>query len=438
MRSTLFHIPHADAVWGIPLFGFGWLLAIVVLAGLLTTGYRLVRYGWNRDALNDLGLFVVLSIIVVVAQRIEELDVDGTPLGVPIRAYGLLVLLGIAAGITLSVRQAQSMGIRPDTIFALCFWIVVGGFLGARTFYVLQKWDEFARPTVLETLGQIINLTDGGLVVYGSFIGATMAFAAFMWKHQLPTLALADLLAPGLMIGLTLGRLGCLMNGCCWGGVCERSSLGIRFPQGSPPFVDQLERGLLVGMRLQEEKDANSRITWIVEEVTPGGLADSLGLKVGERLRNLRLPDDLQFHRMRSGRSVPDATVSWLRADGRMVEWTFGQLPERSRPVYPVQLIASINAALLCLFLWAYYPFRKRDGEVLALLITIYPVMRILEEMIRTDESSVFVTQFRWTISQWISSILVVVAVGLWAYLWTRPRGSRLPPVAAARQVGKA
>ena len=53
----------------------------------------------------------------------------------------------------------------------------------------------------------------------------------------------------------------------------------------------------------------------------------------------------------------------------------FGQLPSRSQRVYPAQLISSITAALICLFLWAYYPFRRRDGEVLALLVTIYPVL---------------------------------------------------------------
>jgi hypothetical protein len=199
--------------------------------------------------------------------------------------------------------------------------------------------------------------------------------------------------------------------------------------------VDQLERGLLVGMRLRPEEKAEEKAeetpdTWIVEEVTPGGLAATQGLQPGDRLVGPRLPDDLQFHRMRSGRPVPNATVAWKRANGRTVEWSFGQLPSRSRPVYPVQLIASANAALLCLFLWAYYPFRTRDGEVLALLVTIYPILRIFEEMIRTDESSVFATSFRWTISQWISSIILLAAVGLWAYLLSRPRGSQLPPPA--------
>ena len=354
MRSTLFHIPHADAVWGIPLFGFGWLLAIVVLAGLLTLGYRIVRNGWNRDALNDLGLFVVLAIIVVIAQRIEELDVDGTPLGVPIRAYGLLVLLGIAAGIALSVRQAQSMGINPETVFALCFWIVAGGFLGARTFYVVQYWDQFAQPTVRETLTQIINLTDGGLVVYGSFLGAAVAFAAFVWKHRLPALALADLLAPGLMIGLTLGRLGCLMNGCCWGGICEQSSLGIAFPQGSPPFVDQLERGLLVGMRLRPDEREES---WIVEEVTPGGLAARAGLKSGDRLQGPRLPDELQFHRMRSGRPAPDATVGW-----KLARWAIGRVVVR--PTAAAQS-AGLSRATDCL---------DQRGPAVPLFVGLLPV----------------------------------------------------------------
>ena len=83
----------------------------------------------------------------------------------------------------------------------------------------------------------------------------------------------------------------------------------------------------------------------------------------------------------------------------------------RSRPVYPVQIVASVDAALICFFLWAYYPFRRRDGEVFALLVlTIYPLVRILEEMIRTDESSVISASFRWTISQTISSLLLIAS----------------------------
>ena len=130
---------------------------------------------------------------------------------------------------------------------------------------------------------------------------------------------------------------------------------------------------------------------------------------------------------MRSGQTVSDASVSIQTRDGRMVTWQFGELPSRSQPVYPTQILSSINAALICLFLWAYYPLRRRDGEVFALLITIYPVTRILDEIIRTDESSVLSTNFRWTISQMVSGLLLVLVAALWWFILSRPKGSVLP-----------
>ncbi len=118
-------------------------------------------------------------------------------------------------------------------------------------------------------------------------------------------------------------------------------------------------------------------------------------------LRASSCPTEEQFNRMRSGQTVAGCHRCRSR---RVVDgWSPGssdELPSRSQPVYPAQILSSINAALICLFLWAYYPLRRRDGEVFALLITIYPVIRILDEMIRTDESSVLSTNFRWTISQ--------------------------------------
>jgi phosphatidylglycerol---prolipoprotein diacylglyceryl transferase len=426
VRSTLFYIPHADPFWNIPVFGFGWLLMALALVAASVISWRVRRHGWSATALADLPMLLVLAALIAwVAPRLEQLAAQGPPLGVPIRAYGVMVLLGILAGVALSVAQGRRMGIHPDTMFSICFWIIVGGFLGARTFYVCEFWQQFARPSWRETIGRIVNLTDGGLVVYGSFIGATVACVAYLLKRRLPLLALADLLAPGLMIGLAFGRIGCLMNGCCWGAMCDDSVLGITFPPGSPPYIDQLEHGTLLDMRVQEDaRGGNS----VISEVSPGGLADRAGLKAGETIAGIELPNDEQFNRMRNGQDIPDAAVTFQTADGRTASWQFGDLPRRSRPVYPVQLLSSVDAALICLFLWAYYPLRRRDGEVFALLVTIYPLVRILEEMIRTDESSVLVTNFRWTISQWVSGLLLACVVALWCYLLTRPRGSVLPP----------
>ncbi len=425
VRSTLFYIPHADPFWNIPLFGCGWALLLVTLFGAALIAYRVSRLGWSRAALADAPTLLILGAVVVWgAPWLEQPSAGGPPLGIPIRAYGVMVLLGIAAGIGLSMREARRMGVDSDVVFAICFWIVVAGFAGARTLYVVQHWEQFASPTTRQTIVRVINLTDGGLVVYGSFIGAALAAVAYLLAHRLPLLAMADLLAPGLMIGVAFGRIGCLMNGCCWGGQCDQSVLGITFPPGSPPYVAQLENGTLLDMRVQEDPASGNHV---IQEVQPGGLADRRGLKVGDVIERFELPDAEQFNRMRNGQAVPHAEVSVRTVDGRAATWQFRELRPRSQRVYPVQILSSIDGALICLFLWTYYPFRRRDGEVFALLITIYPIVRILEEMIRTDEPSILSVNVRWTLSQMVSSLLLVGVAALWCYILSRPRGSALP-----------
>jgi phosphatidylglycerol:prolipoprotein diacylglycerol transferase len=78
--------------------------------------------------------------------------------------------------------------------------------------------------------------------------------------------------------------------------------------------------------------------------------------------------------------------------------------------------------------LWAYFPFRRRDGEVIALLLTIHPITRFLLEIIRTDEPAVFGTGL--SISQNISVLLLATGIGLWWYLSRQPRGVVWPLIA--------
>jgi phosphatidylglycerol:prolipoprotein diacylglycerol transferase len=94
-------------------------------------------------------------------------------------------------------------------------------------------------------------------------------------------------------------------------------------------------------------------------------------------------------------------------------------VPEWSLPVHPTQLYSAIGAGLLTLFLLAWYPLRRHEGEVTALMIAIYPVMRILEEIIRHDEP---LNWTRMTISQDISVLLLVAAVTLWIFILRGPR----------------
>ena len=94
----------------------------------------------------------------------------------------------------------------------------------------------------------------------------------------------------------------------------------------------------------------------------------------------------------------------------------------RSLPVHPTQIYSSISALLLCLFLLAYHPFRRRDGVVFGLLITIYPIIRILLEVIRTDEAPQLGTGL--SISQLISILLLTAVVIYWSYVLRKPPGS--------------
>ena len=93
--------------------------------------------------------------------------------------------------------------------------------------------------------------------------------------------------------------------------------------------------------------------------------------------------------------------------------------PPRSHPVHPTQIYGSIGALLICLLLLAYDPFRRRDGELWALMLTVYAVTRFLEEVIRTDEPPILGTGM--TVSQNVSLLLLLAAMGLWYYVLRQP-----------------
>ena len=96
------------------------------------------------------------------------------------------------------------------------------------------------------------------------------------------------------------------------------------------------------------------------------------------------------------------------------------ELPARSRPVHPTQVYSAVNAALMSWLLWSFYPYRRRDGEVTALMLTLYPIARYLLEIIRIDESPVFGTGL--SISQNISIVIFAGALALWYYLARQPQ----------------
>lgn len=268
MRSTLFYIPHE--VLGIPLLGFGWLLLALVI-GCFAWSIWQYRHGLPaKEIRSALPVWLVAAALVIfVLPQIESRWPDGEPIGLPVRGYGVLVLVGLFSGIGITVWRGKQLGVSSDLIVSLGFWMMVGGVIGARIFFVVQYWDAFAELPLRPRLIAIVKLTEGGLVIYGGMVGGVIAGAFFCRRFDQPMLAFADLITPGFLIGLAFGRIGCLLNGCCFGGICTTDLPAIQFPQGSPPYVAQLEDGSLLGLEVNSAEGAQ-RIT----RVEPGSLGE--------------------------------------------------------------------------------------------------------------------------------------------------------------------
>jgi phosphatidylglycerol:prolipoprotein diacylglycerol transferase len=440
MRQTLFFIP--EQLGPLPLFGwYGWLsiLWLLFAAGLIAWLVR--REGWNAETRSYLPVagIVWLAIAFVVPMLMEEGQ------GIPIRGYGVLMLCGVIAGVALAAYRARQMGVDPEVIFSLAFVMFITAIVGARAFYVIQYWKEFTevatdeglRPATWgETLQAVLNVTKGGLVVYGSLIGGLIGGGWFLVKRGIPLLATADLIAPSLLVGLALGRLGCLMNGCCFGGVCETDWVGpvwvgrITFPGEqatnppveSPPYQQQREAGLLQGITIGQ----NEAGLPIVASIDPQGPAAKTALQAGDEILSVNGVSVFSAESARRTLLAARSKIVIERAQGSAVTWN---LPLRSRPVFPAQIYAAINAAILALLLWVAYPFRPRDGAIMALLLTLYPITRILEEAIRSDEPGRWGTGL--TISQLVSVGFLLAVVPLWFYIFRQPRLLAFPPKVA-------
>jgi phosphatidylglycerol:prolipoprotein diacylglycerol transferase len=459
LRTTLFYIPHRFD-WdptGLPLFGFGWLLILWLLFGGLLMAWTVRTKGWGKETTGLLPVLIIVAVVIRFVLPLLETEhpyyPDQDPLGLPIRGYGLLVLFGIVAGVGLAAYRASRMGVDPESIFSLGFWLFVFGIVGARLTFVIENWDEqFAKESLTKTMQAVASVTEGGLVVYGALIGATVGFLVFVIRRRLPMLAMADLIAPSLLVGLSLGRIGCLLNGCCWGGVCDNQNsfqeLSMTFPSAdppstryilrpsdSPPYMDHRSRGLLQGVQFAGSKEGSTPTGKPVIAAVDDSLVHNIEtrssrpLVVGDRISRVNGIEvqsvEDAFGALTANTEKSPTQVRIETVDGRSYRW---ELPERSLPVFPTQVFSAINAALTALFLWCFYPFRRRDGEVIALTLTIYPVSRFLLEQIRVDVPPIEYFGISLSTSQWIS-VLMLVAVGVfWVFLLRRPKCSALPP----------
>ena len=363
----------------------------------------------------------------------ELFVIPGLNIAVP--SYGAMMMLGFLVATWLAARRAVRLKINPDIILNLGFILLIFGAAGARALYVIRHWDaQFAHQP-----GQILNLRAGGLVFYGGLIGAFTAAMLYLWIKGYSKRLFSDLVAPSLLLAMGIGRIGCFLYGCCWGGTCPAElPWSVRFPFASPPMLSHWEA---------RQVHVPAELLFVAPDGSSGPLpAPLLRLDEGD-LR--KLLDDAE-QRIRAAQASGDAGRI-RRADELQAKLdqalrpllvhyeAYGKSPSQladqarapayaSLHVHPAQVYGAIGPILLGILLGAYLYRRQRHGMVMVVGMGLYSVQRFIEEAIRTDTPQVALGL---TGSQWISVLILLLAAGTYLLLQRLPM--RSPRVDASR-----
>ena len=153
-----------------------------------------------------------------------------------VKSYGLLLALSFLIGIVWSIKRAKKAGVDPKYILDLAIVIFISSIAGARLFYVIFHLYEF-KDHWLDIISPIQSSGDlgiGGLSMLGGVVLAITSGILYLRLKKLNVWQVADIVAPSFPLGIFLTRIGCFLNGCCFGKPAPESGLGIVFPDSSP------------------------------------------------------------------------------------------------------------------------------------------------------------------------------------------------------------
>ncbi len=356
-----------------------------------------------------------------------HINLFGHAVALRIYGYGLMLVLGFICATYLARRRARRFGEHPDVVVTLGLLSLVGGIIGARLAFVIEKWDEqFAWRA--DRFGEILDITSGGLIYFGGVVVAVAVVVVYMGVRRLPIRRYLDILAPVVMLGLAFGRMGCLLNGCCYGGRCSADySLAMRFPYASKPLL-MLDNGA-------NEFGGVSVSPVFSHQVAVG--PEQAGLAV-EDLPKWLFVQDANGRVLRNTHGGPILkSPSELTADQAHHA---GEL--RSLPVQPAQAFGVINALLITGLLLCFSRLRRREGQVFALMLILYPITRFALEGIRGDNPHNLL-RLELTHNQYTSIGMIVIGLVLFLALryfqaGTGPFCSERVPAAEHQRQGPA
>jgi phosphatidylglycerol:prolipoprotein diacylglycerol transferase len=309
-------------------------------------------------------------------------------LHIPIYGYGLMMVFAFLGTQWLSSRLAASRGIDPEIFVNVTLIALISGVIGSRLSHVLENASTYFDPSkgFATDLWNIVNIRSGGLTFYGGFILAAPVVLFYLLYRKVTARMAMDICAPCLMLGLGIGRLGCFLNGCCYGAPTH-VAWGVSFPYNSNAYDDAVHNGLVkVPKELRYPPDGPEYRPVTNEELARGYVETH-----DPEMPRYVLPDN--------ARAVAAAT--------------------HAPAVHPAQLYSTITALLLCGLLLAYFYMPHAGGRVFALMMMLEGPSRFLLEMLRV-EPPVYPPLFgRLSLSMVIGVLVFIVGVMLWFGLGT-------------------
>jgi phosphatidylglycerol---prolipoprotein diacylglyceryl transferase len=149
------------------------------------------------------------------------------PDGIPMYGFGAMLFICFVT-VTLwgSRRAKKTADMPPERFQDMVIWLFVSGIVGARVLYMIQYSENFPDKSIGGQIAAFFKIWEGGIIFYGSALGGALGYGLFYWfvlrRLKIDGWKLADAAAPLLALGLAIGRIGCYLNGCCWGQVaCE-------------------------------------------------------------------------------------------------------------------------------------------------------------------------------------------------------------------------
>ena len=140
--------------------------------------------------------------------------------GFNIAWYGIIIVCGMLLGVLLAMHRTKQRGLKPDMVLDFLFWSIPLAIVGARLYYVIFEWENYAGD-----LFKIFAVNQGGLAIYGGVIGGIIAAAIFCKMKKIPIFTLLDLVIPSLILGQVIGRWGNFVNQEAFGNIITNPSL---------------------------------------------------------------------------------------------------------------------------------------------------------------------------------------------------------------------